>query len=141
MRIYLCSRVAYDARPFNDTIAAALRSSGHEVYVPHEQAPNNLSEADIADGRYDKDTIFRMDHSAMRQADMCVVAGRVGRDCAWELGWFAAQGVPIVHVPGSDITWETSPMIIPCLTEFPTATEHNINYVVRAVAAITSETK
>ena len=31
MNIYLCSRVALDARPMNNEVAAALRAAGHEV--------------------------------------------------------------------------------------------------------------
>lgn len=117
--IYLCSRVAYDARPLNSQVAAALRGAGHLVYVPHEQAPNNLSASDIENGRYDVETIFKIDFAAMNKADTCVVVGRVGKDCAFEIGWFTAKKIPIFFVPASDETWKTSPMLIPSLTQFP----------------------
>jgi nucleoside 2-deoxyribosyltransferase len=115
--VYLCSRVAYDARPFNNIVAQSLRDVGFEVYVPHEQAPNNLTQDDIEHGRYDRETIFRLDFAAMNRADVCVVVERTGRDCAWEMGWFFAKGIPIYFVPGEDKTWETCPMLIPGLQE------------------------
>ena len=117
-KIYLCSRVAYDARPLNDEVAKSLRTAGFEVYVPHEQAPNNLSQEDMDQGRYDTATIFHLDHEAMQAADACVVVGRTGKDCAWEMGWFFAQRVPVFLVPAGDFTWTTSPMLIPGLTEY-----------------------
>lgn len=110
MYIYLCSRVAADARPLNDEVAATLRSAGHTVYVPHEQAPNNP-----ADGRYNKELIFEMDFAAMNRADQCVAVGRLGRDCSWELGFFYAKNIPITYVPLDNSDHVTSPMLIPAL--------------------------
>jgi nucleoside 2-deoxyribosyltransferase len=86
------------------------------VYVPHEQAPNNLSKEDMEQGRFDRETIFKLDFAAMNKADYCVVVGRVGKDCAWEIGWFYAKNIPIYFVPCGDQTWETSPMLIPALS-------------------------
>lgn len=116
-QIYLCSRVAYDARPLNNTVAASLRSVGFEVYVPHEQAPNNLSQDDMDAGRFDVETIFKIDFAAMNKADACVVVGRHGKDCAWELGWFYARNIPVYFVPAGDKTWETAPMTRPSLLQ------------------------
>jgi nucleoside 2-deoxyribosyltransferase len=117
--VYLCSRVAYDARPFNNIVAQSLRDVGFEVYVPHEQAPNNLSQEDIEEGRYDKETIFRIDFEAMNKADLCVVVGRFGKDCSWEIAWFFATGIPIYFVSAGDETWQQCPMIIPSLSQNP----------------------
>lgn len=116
-RVYLCSRVAYDARALNNTVANSLRFANFDVYVPHEQAPNNLSQEDMDAGRYDVATIFKLDFAAMTKADACVVVGRHGKDCTWELGWFFARGIPIYFVPAGDTTWETTPMAIPSLTQ------------------------
>lgn len=114
-RIYLCSRVAYDARPLNNEIARSLRQAGFEVYVPHEEAPNNLSPEDIEHARYDVETIYKMDFAAMNRSDICVAVGRLGKDCSWELGWFYANGIPVYHVPAGDETYLTSPMTLPTL--------------------------
>lgn len=119
IQIYLCSRVALDARAENMQVATILRNAGFEVYVPHEQAPNNLSQEDIDQGRYDRETIFKLDFAAMRKADICVVVGRTGRDCAWEMGWFSAKGVPLFFAPLGDTTFETCPMLLPGLTTSP----------------------
>lgn len=113
--VYLCSRVAHDARPLNDRVAASLEAAGYDVYVPHRQAPNNLSKEDIEEGRYDRATIFQFDFAAMRKADICVVVGRFGKDCSWELGYFAATKIPVYFVPAGDETYKTSPMLLPTL--------------------------
>lgn len=107
--IYLCSRVAQDARKENAIVASSLREAGFKVYVPHEQLSNN-------DGLFNKEAIYKIDFAAMNKAELCVVVGRIGRDCAWELGWFAAKGIPICFVPCGNTDWETSPMLIPCLS-------------------------
>lgn len=114
-RIYLCSRVAYDARPLNEQVARSLEASGFDVYVPHREAPNNLSQEDIDNARFDVETIFKMDFAAMNRAEICVAVGRMGKDCSWELGWFTARGIPIYHVPAGDESYLTSPMTIPSL--------------------------
>lgn len=114
-RIYLCSRVSYDARELNTRVATNLRNNGFNVYVPHEEAPNNLSQEDIDEARFDVKTIFEYDFKAMANADACVVVGRIGKDCSFEIGWFFAQGIPIFHVPAGDETYKTSPMLLPAL--------------------------
>lgn len=109
-KIYLCSRVRKESRPFNDRIATSLESL-FEVYVPHRTAPNNP-----VDGRYDAETIFQMDFAAMKTADICVVAGGdVGKDCSWEIGYFFAQGIPIYFVPNESDAYLSSPMLVPSL--------------------------
>lgn len=130
MNVYLCSRVAHDARPINNIVAKSLRDFGFNVYVPHEEAPNNLSAEDIAQGRFDKDTIFKLDFSAMQSADICVVVGRVGKDCSFEIGWFYGRYIPIYFVPAGDETYDTSPMLRPALA----FTIHNPEIVGQVVA-------
>lgn len=117
MKVYLCSRVSEDARPVNKIVASSLRKVGYQVYVPHEQAPNNLTSEDIEAGRYDTSTIFKLDFAAMTQSDICVVVGRVGKDCSWEIGWFYAKNIPIYFIPAGDYTYMTSPMLIPALRD------------------------
>lgn len=126
MKVYLCSRVAHDAREFNTAVATALRKAGYTVYVPHEQAPNNLTSDDIAEGRYDTKTIFLMDYEALRKADVVVAVGRMGADCSWELGYSWHKNVPVIHVPGEDVTWKKSPMLIPTLRQYLEATVENV---------------
>lgn len=111
MKIYLCSRVGKDARPLNDVVAKSLTESGFTVYVPHEQKPNNPT-----DGRYDKEQIWDLDFAAMQRSEICVVVGRIGKDCSFEIGWFYNDKRPIFFVPAGDTTYLDSPMLIPALT-------------------------
>ena len=111
-KVYLCSRVRHESRPFNNRVADSLKPF-FEVYVPHEQKPNNP-----VDGRFDPHTIFALDYAAMNAAQLCVVAGGdVGKDCAWEIGWFYAKNIPIYFVENGKEDYKTSPMLIPALNE------------------------
>lgn len=93
MKIYLCSRVAYDAHDVNDGIAKLLRAAGHEVFVPHE-APYNTRRCSS------DEEIYQRDMAEMLAADACVIVGRIGVDCAFEVGWFQNHGTPMVwYVP------------------------------------------
>lgn len=129
MKIYLCSRIADDARPLNNQVASQLRALGYDVYVPHEQKPNNPSPEDKAEGRWDVETIFKLDHGAMKESDVCVVVGRVGVDCSFEVGWFYGRGLPIFYVSGGDESFRRSPMLIPALTE----NQHTVDTIAGAV--------
>lgn len=109
--IYLCSRVSPNARPLNDRVARSLRRAGFEVFVPHEEEVNNQPSGTVLK----PEDVFNLDFAAMRRADLCVVVGRTGKDCAWEQGWFAGKQVPLYFVPFGDVTWLESPMMIPGL--------------------------
>jgi nucleoside 2-deoxyribosyltransferase len=141
MNIYLCARVGYDIRPTTSKVATSLRTVGFTVYNPAEEAPNNLSEDDIREGRYDVATIFKMDYAAMKQADICVVVGRIGRDCAAEVGMFAAWEVPIYFVPGEENDYRKSPMLIPWLEQNPPLTVENVGAVLLQKRLQESESK
>lgn len=111
MKIYLCSRVAQDARAFNEKVAVKLEQAGFDVYVPHRQAFNNGE-------RHDAKTIFLIDYEALRKSDAVVAVGRMGADCSWELGYSWACLKPVVHVPGADETYKDSPMLLPTLQHY-----------------------
>lgn len=108
--VYLCSRVAKDAQELNNKVAASLRKRGFEVYVPHEEDANNPP-----DGQFDAAAVYAADYRAMMRADLCVVVGRFGRDCAFEIGWFEGRNVPIYYVTGGSDDYKSSPMVIPSL--------------------------
>lgn len=112
--VYLCSRVAKDARPLNSIVAKSLIANGFEVYVPHEQAPNNP-----ADGRFCAEDIYHYDFAAMQKADLCVVVGKTGKDCSFEIGWFSAKSIPVFFVPAGDTSYLDTPMALPALTSYP----------------------
>jgi nucleoside 2-deoxyribosyltransferase len=91
VKIYLCSRVAPAARRLNDKVASYLRTRGYDVFVPHEAPYNQFDRPGLSD-----EDVYRQDMAEMMTADIVVAVGRVGVDCAFELGWFQAAGVPTV---------------------------------------------
>lgn len=116
-KVYLCSSVAYRARPFNKEVAQKLEAAGYRVYEPRREAPNNLGGSGIAGGRRGAKTIFLRDYRALYHADIVVAVGRMSTDCSWELGYAWGTRKPVVHVPGTGTTYKTSPMVLPTLQE------------------------
>lgn len=94
MKIYLCSRIAKDAHEINNSVSSVLRQEGHKVFVPHEQHYNQIM-SDTAHLVSDEE-IFTQDYTAMQDSDACVVVGRIGVDCGYEIGWFQSRGLPVV---------------------------------------------
>lgn len=109
MNIYLCSRIAKDAHEINNKVAAALRALGHTVFVPHEQHYNEIM-AGTAEYVSDED-IYRQDMDAMEQADLCVAVGRLGVDCAFEVGWFQGSNIPVYWYKPNGIDYGRHPML------------------------------
>ncbi len=90
MRIYLCSRCKPEYHAQNEKVAQALEAAGHSVFVPHRM--------DNEDPEHKKNP-FPSDFAAMKGANVCVVVGPIGVDCAVEIGWFAGnlflwRGIP-----------------------------------------------
>lgn len=94
MKVYLCSRIAKDAHAVNNVVAETLRDAGHDVFVPHEQHYNQIMAG--TDDQVPDSEIYEQDFAAMKTSRICVVVGRVGVDCAWEIGWFSANGVRVL---------------------------------------------
>lgn len=109
MNIYLCSRVAKDAHELNNTAAKALRELGHTVFVPHEQHYNEIMEGTAH--HIDDSAIYHQDMEAMGEADVCVAVGRLGVDCAFEVGWFQGQGIPVYWLLPTSVEAGRHPML------------------------------
>jgi nucleoside 2-deoxyribosyltransferase len=117
MKIYLCSRIAKDAHDLNNQVAQALRQLGHEVFVPHEQHYNEIMGGKAE--QVDEAEIYTQDMEAMEASDICVAVGRIGVDCAFELGWFEGSNVPIFWYRPEGLEYGRHPMLyaIPTYTE------------------------
>lgn len=95
--VYLCSRIADEAKQRNCDIATLL-SEHFDVFVPH------LKEAEYVKNK-DPIQIFCLDMVAMEQADLCVVVAPFGKDCACEIGWFQGQDKPIIIIAPDDVDY------------------------------------
>jgi nucleoside 2-deoxyribosyltransferase len=125
MKVYLCARVAEDARELNDKVARALRARGLTVFVPHEE--------DLVNPNH-KAAPFGKDFAEMLKAEVVVVVGRLGVDCAAEVGWFSAMLTPIVRVaPDAD---DLSPMLVGLLGSCATFRRDELNRAADAAYAI-----
>lgn len=106
IRVYLCSRVAFDAHKHNVRAARALQAAGYSVFVPHLAPHNQAANPDSTD-----EDVYRLDMAEMMMADACVVVGRIGVDCAFEVGWFQAMGVPTVWYVPTGVDVGRNPML------------------------------
>jgi nucleoside 2-deoxyribosyltransferase len=95
MNIYLCSRIAKDAHEVNEAVAKALSADGHNVFIPHRMHYNQIMEG--AENTVTDEEIYTQDMNAMYLADICVVVGKVGVDCSFEMGWFQGRGIHVYH--------------------------------------------
>ena len=102
--VYLCSRIKPSAIISNDNVAEALRRAGFEVFVPHEAAHN-------IDDKGDDKLIFRTDYEQLTKAAIIVIVPNIGVDCAWEIGWAAANCIPTYVYSDTDVTICEHPMI------------------------------
>lgn len=106
VKLYLCSRTAFDARLTNLRVANGLKKAGYDVFVPHLAPHNQADNPNVQDL-----DVYRYDKAEMMVADACVVVGRIGVDCAWEVGWFQANGVPVVWYVPTGVDVGRSPML------------------------------
>jgi nucleoside 2-deoxyribosyltransferase len=108
----MCSRIAKDAHSINNRVASYLRGKGYKVFVPHEA---HYNESSINGGKRAPDSeIYEQDMAEMLAADACVVVGRIGTDCGFEVGWFQNHGVDTVWYTGTvDIGWHPMLHLVP----------------------------
>lgn len=91
-KVYLCARVSDDAHVINNKVADML-SPFFDVFVPHQK------EAELRQPK-DPIEIYKLDVSAMNDADICVAIAPYGKDCSWEMGYVAGQKKPVfMYVP------------------------------------------
>lgn len=83
-RVYLSSRVSKDYWLRNDALAGLL-SSRFDVFVPHQHQSDEPDHTKL-----EIDT-YLIDLDAMKFADIFLIYPPHGRDCAWEMGWAAAN--------------------------------------------------
>ena len=90
MKVYLAGPLfTTPERDFNALLATRLRTDGHEVFLPHEHPPADLT----------GEAILRKDLKGLDWAE-CVVAVMDGPDpdsgTSWECGYAYARNKPVV---------------------------------------------
>lgn len=95
-RIYLCARLSEEARQWNNEVTNVL-TSDFTLFRPQDLDLRGCPESHI-------DWVaYLADFRGMFDCDLLLVLPPYGRDCAWEIGWFCAQGRPtIAYTEGKD---------------------------------------
>jgi nucleoside 2-deoxyribosyltransferase len=103
-KMYLSARISEDAHAWNNEICDHL-AEHFEVFKPQEHNPYNL------DHRLFEKEVFRLDLEAMIASDIGILLTPYGRDCAWEVGWYARSQKPLVLFAHDDVSWTRDWMI------------------------------
>jgi len=98
IKIYLSARVSKDAQNWNDLVSNSLKRP-ISVFMPQKHTP-----------RGDKHEtfpveIYQLCVNAIKESDMCLALPPYGRDCAWEIGWYANSDKPLIIFVEKEIEW------------------------------------
>lgn len=104
IKMYLSARIAEEQHDWNNEICGHLCDQ-FEIFKPQEHNPWNL------DHRKFEKAVYEMDLQAMIESEIGILLTPYGRDCAWEVGWYAGSEKPIVLYTDTDLTWTRDWMV------------------------------
>ncbi len=103
-KMYLSARISRDAHAWNNKICDLL-SEHFDVFKPQDHNPYEL------DHRSFQKEVYQLDLNAMIASEIGILLTPYGRDCAWEVGWYARSEKPIVLYAENDVSWTRDWMI------------------------------
>jgi nucleoside 2-deoxyribosyltransferase len=103
-KLYLSAKISTPYQEFNNSIAELL-SEHFDVFVPH------LYESGESDHTKVKPIVYERDIEAMQGANLAILLAPYGRDCSFEVGWFAANRIPYYVYGNMDQSWRRDLMI------------------------------
>ncbi len=98
LKIYLSARISEDAHRLNNEVNDLL-DGRIEMFMPQNHNPYNL------DHREFPRQVYQTDLNAMIESDMGLLLPPYGRDCAWEVGWYANSDKPLVVYTEDELEW------------------------------------
>ncbi len=98
INVYLIARISPSSHKYNNLICDDL-DGRIEIFKPQEHNPSN------SDHRHLQYSVYETDVNAMRKSDIGLLLVPYGRDCAWEVGWYANSGKPVVAYAESETEW------------------------------------
>ncbi len=92
IKIYLSARIDPEAHAWNNYVCGFL-DEPLSVFLPQEHNPYNLNHR-----KFEKE-VYDIDLKAMIDSDFGLLLPPYGRDCAWEVGWYAnSNKILVVYV-------------------------------------------
>lgn len=98
IRIYLSARIRKDAHNRNEEICKAL-CSPIRVFVPHRIENSDVKHEYLSLG------IYKICVDEMEKSHMGLLLPPYGRDCSWEVGWYAKSRKPLVVFVNDQVRW------------------------------------
>jgi len=96
--IYIIARISKDQHAWTDLVCSALFKE-FNVFIPKDSNPWNISHKKLSQ------KIFNTDLKAMKKSSAALMLPEYGRDCAWEAGWYAGSGKPVIVYIDDQIEW------------------------------------
>ncbi|MGL1958982.1 MAG: nucleoside 2-deoxyribosyltransferase [Colwellia sp.] len=89
IKIYLSARIDPEVHDWNNYVCGVLNEP-LDVFLPQDHNPYNSSHLTFEKG------VFDIDLKAMIESDFGLLLPPYGRDCAWEVGWYANSNKPLI---------------------------------------------
>lgn len=98
INIYLSARISEDAHKWNNHVCGHL-TTPLNVFLPQDHNPCDVEHVKLEKKIYD------IDLEAMINSDFGLLLPPYGRDCAWEVGWYANSNKPLIVYVHNQIDW------------------------------------
>jgi len=98
IRVYLIARISEDAHLWNKKICDNLKHP-IEVFMPHHHNPWNKKHELFSKN------VFDTDLDAMKKSHMGLLLPEFGRDCSFEVGWYANSKKPVIVFVDTQKEW------------------------------------
>lgn len=98
IEVYLSARISEDAHDWNNFVCDYL-TEPFNVFLPQDYNPWKANHIDFPKQAFD------VDLEAMRKSHIGLLLPNYGRDCAWEVGWYANSDRPLVVFVNDQLDW------------------------------------
>lgn len=98
IKVYLSARISKEAHEWNNHVCSSLKAP-ISVFMPQKHNPWNTSHESFPR------EVYEMDLAAMKESHIGLLLAAYGRDCAWEVGWYANSKKPLVVFIDDQLEW------------------------------------
>lgn len=98
IKMYLIARISKDNHAWTNKVRQMLGSS-FDVFIPKDNNPWNTKHQTFSQ------KVFQTDLIAIKNSDLGLMLPEYGNDCAWEAGWYAGSGKPVIVYIHNQTAW------------------------------------
>ena len=98
IKIYVIARISEDFHLWTDKVCEQLADS-FEIFKPKDHNPWSKRHETFSKN------VFDTDLKAIESSHIGLMMPEYGKDCAWEAGWYANSGKPVVVFVDTQMQW------------------------------------